>query len=154
MRSRAAHQIPPAIPSVLNPSPPPFTERTRKIASRFPAIPALSRNIPASSLAGPSVLFVYMIIGSMLFFVMRAMGELLLKGVRPMTDQYDGLRWVHFVDKLYDNAVPFAATGKAGLTELFPAAWLNGPYGKKFSRCLSRMEEMLGERWAGSRMDG
>jgi len=30
------------------------------------------------SLAGPSVLFVYMIIGGMLFFVMRAMGELLL----------------------------------------------------------------------------
>ncbi|WP_424809544.1 D-serine/D-alanine/glycine transporter [Rhodococcus sp. 27YEA15] len=30
------------------------------------------------SLAGPSVLFVYMIIGFMLFFVMRAMGELLL----------------------------------------------------------------------------
>ncbi|MFG1782542.1 D-serine/D-alanine/glycine transporter [Rhodococcus oryzae] len=30
------------------------------------------------SLAGPSVIFVYMIIGSLLFFVMRAMGELLL----------------------------------------------------------------------------
>ncbi|MEV6140314.1 D-serine/D-alanine/glycine transporter [Nocardia sp. NPDC051990] len=30
------------------------------------------------SLAGPSVIFVYMIIGTMLFFVMRAMGELLL----------------------------------------------------------------------------
>ncbi|MEU2253445.1 D-serine/D-alanine/glycine transporter [Nocardia xishanensis] len=30
------------------------------------------------SLAGPSVIFVYMIIGAMLFFVMRAMGELLL----------------------------------------------------------------------------
>ena len=30
------------------------------------------------SLAGPSVIFVYMIIGFMLFFVMRAMGELLL----------------------------------------------------------------------------
>ncbi|WP_308188390.1 D-serine/D-alanine/glycine transporter [Nocardia australiensis] len=30
------------------------------------------------SLAGPSVIFVYMIIGTMLFFLMRAMGELLL----------------------------------------------------------------------------
>ncbi|MFP1482714.1 hypothetical protein ACLB1S_03070 [Escherichia coli] len=30
------------------------------------------------SLAGPSIIFVYMIIGFMLFFVMRAMGELLL----------------------------------------------------------------------------
>ena len=43
----------------------------------------------------------------------------------------------------------FAATGQVGLTELFPPAWLDGPYGKKFSRCLSRMEEMLGERRAG-----
>jgi Na+-transporting methylmalonyl-CoA/oxaloacetate decarboxylase gamma subunit len=30
------------------------------------------------SLAGPSIVFVYLIIGAMLFFVMRAMGELLL----------------------------------------------------------------------------
>ncbi|PWI05603.1 D-serine/D-alanine/glycine transporter [Streptomyces sp. NWU339] len=34
------------------------------------------------SLAGPSVIFVYMIIGAMLFFVMRAMGELLLSNLR------------------------------------------------------------------------
>ncbi|RYV51882.1 amino acid permease [Pengzhenrongella frigida] len=33
------------------------------------------------SLAGPSVIFVYMIIGSMLFFVMRAMGEILLSNL-------------------------------------------------------------------------
>ncbi|MDQ8705591.1 D-serine/D-alanine/glycine transporter [Streptomyces sp. LHD-70] len=34
------------------------------------------------ALAGPSVIFVYMIIGAMLFFVMRAMGELLLSDLR------------------------------------------------------------------------
>ncbi|TWR30195.1 amino acid permease, partial [Xanthomonas vasicola] len=33
------------------------------------------------SLAGPSILFVYLIIGAMLFFVMRAMGELLLSNL-------------------------------------------------------------------------
>ena len=33
------------------------------------------------SAAGPSVIFVYMIIGFMLFFVMRAMGELLLSNL-------------------------------------------------------------------------
>lgn len=77
-----------------------------------------------------------------------AMDELLLEGVRPLANLYEGLRWVHFIDKLYDNAVPFAATGEAGLTELFPAEWISGSYGKKFSRCLSRMEEMLGERRA------
>jgi cell division protein ZapE len=80
--------------------------------------------------------------------VIDEIDELLLDGVRPMSSLYEGLRWVHFVDKLYDNAVPFAASGDAGLTELFPAEWLTGSYGKKFSRCLSRMEEMLGERRA------
>jgi cell division protein ZapE len=78
--------------------------------------------------------------------VVEAVDELGVEGVRPMADLYDGLRWVHFIDKLYDNAVPFAATGQAGLGELFPREWLAGSYGKKFSRCLSRMEEMLGER--------
>lgn len=34
------------------------------------------------SVAGPSVIFVYMIIGFMLYFVMRAMGELLLSNLR------------------------------------------------------------------------
>ena len=33
------------------------------------------------SVAGPSVIFVYMIIGFMLYFVMRAMGELLLSNL-------------------------------------------------------------------------
>ena len=33
------------------------------------------------NLAGPSIIFVYMIIGFMLFFVMRAMGELLLSNL-------------------------------------------------------------------------
>ena len=33
------------------------------------------------SLAGPSIIFVYMIIGFMLFFVMRAMGEVLLSNL-------------------------------------------------------------------------
>jgi hypothetical protein len=37
---------------------------------------------------------------------------------------------------------------------LFPAEWLGGSYGKKFSRCLSRMEEMLGERRAKGQAAG
>jgi hypothetical protein len=30
------------------------------------------------------------------------------------------------------------------LAGLFPPGSVTGPFGKKFSRCLSRMEEMLG----------
>jgi cell division protein ZapE len=77
-----------------------------------------------------------------------AIGELLVDGVAPVEALPDGLRWVHLVDKLYDSAVPLAATSRAPLGALFPDPFLRGPYGKKFSRCLSRMEEMLGERRA------
>ncbi len=50
------------------------------------------------SLAGPSVIFAYAIIGSMLFFLMRAMGELLLSN----------LNYKSFVDFNYDLLGPCA----------------------------------------------
>ncbi len=50
------------------------------------------------SLAGPSILFVYMIIGFMLFFVMRAMGELLLSN----------LQYKSFIDFATDLLGPWA----------------------------------------------
>jgi cell division protein ZapE len=70
---------------------------------------------------------------------------LLIQDLQPIPHLPDGLRWVHFIDKLYDSAVPFAASSCTPLGTIFPDSFLNGAYGKKFSRCLSRMEEMLGE---------
>jgi cell division protein ZapE len=66
-------------------------------------------------------------------------------GVAPLPVLYDALRWVHFIDKLYDADVPFAAASSATLGDLFPPDHLRGGYAKKFSRCLSRMGEMLAE---------
>lgn len=57
----------------------------------------------------------------------------------------DAIRWVHFVDTLYVSAVPLRASSRVDLGALFPPDFVRGPYGKKLSRCLSRMEEMLGE---------
>ena len=62
------------------------------------------------SLAGPSIIFVYLIIGAMLFFVMRAMGELLLSN----------LQYKSFIDFSTDLLGPWAGfsvdgrTGSAG----------------------------------------
>jgi cell division protein ZapE len=70
---------------------------------------------------------------------------LLVRDLRAIEHLPDGLRWVHFIDKLYDSAVPLAASSRIALSELFPEMFLSGAYGKKFSRCLSRMEELLGE---------
>ncbi|CAA0270281.1 amino acid permease [Acinetobacter baumannii] len=50
------------------------------------------------SLAGPSILFIYMIIGGMFFFLMRAMGELLLAN----------LHYKSFVDMAHDLIGPWA----------------------------------------------
>lgn len=58
------------------------------------------------SLAGPSIIFVYMIIGFMLFFVMRAMGELLLSN----------LNYKSFIDFSADLLGPGQATSPAGPT--------------------------------------
>ncbi len=50
------------------------------------------------SLAGPSILFIYMIIGGMFFFLMRALGELLLAN----------LHYRSFVDMAHDLIGPWA----------------------------------------------
>jgi len=73
------------------------------------------------------------------------MDMLLVDGLGPIAQLPEGLRWVHFIDKLYDSAVPLTASSAIALGELFPESFLTGAYGKKFSRCLSRMEELLGE---------
>lgn len=70
---------------------------------------------------------------------------LFVDGLAPIPTLPDALRWVHFVDKLYDASVPFAASSEVPLGALFPEEFVRGPFGKKLSRCLSRMEEMLGE---------
>ena len=65
-----------------------------------------------------------------------------LKSIHELTD---AIRWVHFIDTLYDSAVPLRASSTIALGALFRPEDLAGPYRKKLSRCLSRMEEMLGE---------
>jgi cell division protein ZapE len=72
-------------------------------------------------------------------------GVLFLADLRRVETLTDALRWVHFVDSLYDSAVPLRASSSVPLGALFPDDFTRGAYGKKLSRCLSRMEEMLGE---------
>jgi cell division protein ZapE len=73
------------------------------------------------------------------------LGALFVERVETIPALVDAIRWVHFVDALYDSAVPFRASSEISLNNLFPPAFLAGPYARKLSRCLSRMEEMLGE---------
>ena len=82
-----------------------------------------------------------------------SLGGLLVEDVAPIPNIAEGLRWVHFVDKVYDDALPMAATSSSPLGGIFPPEWVAGPFGKKFSRCLSRMEELLGERGNGGTVE-
>ncbi|MFW6202494.1 MAG: AFG1/ZapE family ATPase, partial [Gemmatimonadota bacterium] len=65
--------------------------------------------------------------------------------LRPIESPPRALRWIHFIDKLYDAAVPLIASSEVPLGRLFPPSLLDGAYGKKCSRCLSRLTELLGE---------
>lgn len=72
-----------------------------------------------------------------------------LEGVEVIMEQSDALRFVHFVDKLYDLEVAFRATGNVPLPELFHSSYAAGAYAKKHHRCLSRLSELLSEAGGG-----
>jgi cell division protein ZapE len=76
--------------------------------------------------------------------VLRQIGTLYVRGVRPIRDQSDALRFVHFIDKLYDLEVDLIASGNVRLRDLFDATYRRGAFQKKYDRCLSRLGELLG----------
>ncbi|WP_261663138.1 cell division protein ZapE [Deinococcus sp. Marseille-Q6407] len=69
-------------------------------------------------------------------------------GLHPLPDQNQALRLVHFIDKVYDMGLHAAFTG-APLETLFDESYRSGAFAKKYSRCLSRLSEMLSEARQG-----
>lgn len=67
-----------------------------------------------------------------------------LRGVRPVRDQNEALRFVVLVDRLYDRDVP-VLLGGAGEGALFSAGMLSGGYRKKYFRALSRLGSLTSE---------
>ncbi|QYH36079.1 cell division protein ZapE [Salinibacterium sp. M195] len=61
-----------------------------------------------------------------------------LTGVHPFKNQTDALRFVAFVDRLYDAQVRIYAEGTA-LDDVFPDDMLAGGYSKKYLRAVSRL---------------
>jgi cell division protein ZapE len=66
-----------------------------------------------------------------------------LRGLEPIPDQNDALRFVHFVDQLYNLGLELRASG-APLEGLFPESYRHGAFAKKYGRALSRLAELLG----------
>ncbi|GHF41631.1 cell division protein ZapE [Deinococcus metalli] len=80
--------------------------------------------------------------------LLEGVGAVGITELGAMPDQNVALRFVHFVDKLYDLGLPAAFTG-APLGKLFSETYRHGAYAKKYSRCLSRVSEMVWEARGG-----
>jgi cell division protein ZapE len=63
---------------------------------------------------------------------------LVIKNAHVLNDQSAALRFVSFVDRLYESQVWLCSSG-IGLTEIFSAEYLNGGYKKKYFRAISRI---------------
>lgn len=61
-----------------------------------------------------------------------------LRDVRQLTDQSEALRFVAFVDRVYDAELPIRSTGRP-LDEVFGDDMLAGGYRKKYLRAISRL---------------
>ncbi len=64
-----------------------------------------------------------------------------LRDVRVLTDQSEALRFVAFVDRVYDAQIPILATG-VGLDRVFAEEMLGGGYRKKYLRAISRLNAL------------
>jgi len=64
-----------------------------------------------------------------------------LRDVHVLADQSEALRFVAFVDRVYDAQVPIIATG-ASLDQVFAEEMLGGGYRKKYLRAISRLNAL------------
>lgn len=64
-----------------------------------------------------------------------------LRDVQVLTDQSEALRFVAFVDRVYDAQVPIIATG-ISLDQVFAEEMLGGGYRKKYLRAISRLNAL------------
>ena len=87
---------------------------------------------------------------------LEGLDALVVEGARPLPEQGDALRLVHFIDNLYDLRVALwlAAAERRGdgapwsparAFDLFEPEYRNGAYETKYRRCASRLSEVLGE---------
>ena len=68
----------------------------------------------------------------------RASSVVGLRDVEQLTDQSAALRFVAFIDRVYDAELPIRATGLS-LDLVFPEEMLAGGYRKKYLRAISRL---------------
>ena len=64
---------------------------------------------------------------------------LAISGAFELTDQVPALRFVVFVDRLYELQIPLRSSGTVAITEVFSKGMIAGGYRKKYLRAVSRL---------------
>lgn len=76
-------------------------------------------------------------------YLLEGVEAVYLLGLEAIPDQNDALRFVHFVDQVYNLGLDLRASG-VPLKEVFPETYRHGAFAKKYGRALSRLAELLG----------
>jgi cell division protein ZapE len=74
---------------------------------------------------------------------LKQMDTLYLDQSQVIPNQNDALRFVHFIDKLYDLKINLRISGNIEVSDLFDSSYRNSAFAKKHYRCLSRVAELL-----------
>lgn len=76
------------------------------------------------------------------FELAEKLGAVFLDNIGQIKDQFDALRFVYFIDKLYDDTVQIFASANIEIDSLFPEEFYKSAYAKKYWRCISRLKEI------------
>ncbi len=68
-----------------------------------------------------------------------------LHGARTLRTQNEALRFVHFVDQLYERNLLLRVSGDGAVADVFDPTYRESAYAKKHHRCVSRLTELLAE---------
>jgi cell division protein ZapE len=66
-------------------------------------------------------------------------GSLALFGLCELDDQVPALRFVAFIDRLYEQQIPLRTAGEVPATKVFSETMIEGGYRKKYLRAVSRI---------------
>ena len=66
-------------------------------------------------------------------------GAIALKDIYQLQDQVPALRFVAFIDRMYEQQIPLRTSGTVPATQVFSKTMIEGGYRKKYLRAISRI---------------
>ncbi len=76
--------------------------------------------------------------------IVEGVERVAISDLETISHQANALRWVVFVDRLYDRQIPVSYSGVSAM-RLFTEDMMRGGYRKKYLRCLSRLSALTRE---------